>query len=336
MTDKTPYLSIVVISRNDDHGGNLLQRMQQFIDSLCEQCNHYRLETELIIVEWNPPQNRKSLFDVLVWPKDRQYLTIRIITVPEELHKRFNHSDKIPLFQMIGKNVGIRRARGRFVLATNIDITFSDELMKFISKRQLRYDVVYRANRIDIDSVFPNSKILRTNTKYYILNFQNLEALAKEIIGSPSLIGYYLKNAMYKFKIPRMHYNACGDFTLMAKEHWLTLRGYPELNIFSLHIDSLLLMATFYSGLKEQILQSPKEIYHLEHAIGSGITPGVDQIILLKRLRDNQIPFLTWRDVINIGQTYKKKRTKGKTHITGNDDSWGLGDIRLPEKVVGG
>jgi len=334
MTGKTPYLSIVVISRNDDHGGNLLQRMQLFIDSLYKQCNHYHLETELIIIEWNPPVNRERLFDILIWPKDRQHLTIRIITVPQDLHERFNHSDKIPLFQMIGKNVGIRRAHGQFILATNIDILFSDELMNFISKRQLKYGVVYRTNRIDLESAFL-SKILRTNTKYYILNFQNLESLVKEIFASPSLIGYYLKNAMYKFKIPRMHYNACGDFTLMAKEHWLTLRGYPELEIFSLHIDSLLLMATFYSGLKEQILQSPKEIYHLEHAIGSGITPGAGQILLHKRLKDNQIPFLTWRDVINIGQTYKKNRRKGKTHITGNNDSWGLGDIQLLEKVIG-
>ena len=29
---------------------------------------------------------------------------------------------------MIAKNVGIRRARGEFVLATNIDILFSSEL----------------------------------------------------------------------------------------------------------------------------------------------------------------------------------------------------------------
>lgn len=328
-------MSIIVVSRNDNHGIGLLQRMQHFIDCLYEQCNHYRLETELIIVEWNPPQNRKSLFDVLVWPNTRQYLTIRIITVPQDIHKKFNHSDKIPLFQMIGKNVGIRRARGQFILATNIDILFSDELMKFISKCQLRYSVVYRANRVDIESAILSSKILRTNTKYYILNFQNLVVLIKEIIGSPSLIGYYLKNAMYKFKIPRMHYNACGDFTLMAREHWLTLRGYPELEIFSLHIDSLLLMATFYSGLKEQILVSPKEIYHLEHAIGSGITPGAGQIILLKRLRNNQIPVLTWRDVINIGGTYKKNSIEGKTPITGNADSWGLGDIQLPERIVG-
>ena len=33
---------------------------------------------------------------------------------------------------MIAKNAGIRRARGQFVLATNIDIIFSNELVGFL------------------------------------------------------------------------------------------------------------------------------------------------------------------------------------------------------------
>jgi len=34
---------------------------------------------------------------------------------------------------MIAKNVGIRRARGRFVLSTNIDILLSNELVDYIA-----------------------------------------------------------------------------------------------------------------------------------------------------------------------------------------------------------
>jgi hypothetical protein len=219
--------------------------------------------------------------------------------------------------------------------------------MEFISKRRLKHGIVYRANRIDVDSDIPKNipleekltfcrtHVIRTNLKYFILNVSNLEALIQEIIKSPPLIGYYFKNMMYKFKIPRMHYNACGDFTLMAKEHWQTLCGYPELEIFSLHLDSLFLMATCYSGLKEQVLHSPKEMYHLEHTVGSGITPGTGQKMLFKRLESDHIPFLTWRDCVNLAQTYKKDSIEGKTPITCNDDRWGLGDIRLPEKIVG-
>ena len=55
-----PYLSIIVVSRNDDHGGHLLGRMQMFTGDLLEQLEDNRLESELIIVEWNPPAGKAS------------------------------------------------------------------------------------------------------------------------------------------------------------------------------------------------------------------------------------------------------------------------------------
>jgi len=150
MPDDSPYLSVVVVSRNDDHGGNPLQRTQLCINSLYEQCNRYRLPAELIVVDWNPPIDRPGLADVIRWPEDRRFIRTRVITVPPECHRSLPHSKDLPLFQMIGKNVGIRRARGEYVLATNIDILFSDELMDYISKRSLQHGHSYRVDRFDI------------------------------------------------------------------------------------------------------------------------------------------------------------------------------------------
>src|SRR5262249_11222365 len=61
----------------------------------------------------------------------------------------------IPLHQMIAKNVGIRRARGKFVLATNLDIVFSTELMEFLAARQLDANAMYRMDRFDVDNHIP-------------------------------------------------------------------------------------------------------------------------------------------------------------------------------------
>lgn len=150
MREDRPYLSIVVVSRNDDHGGNPLLRTQLCINSLYEQCNRYRLPAELIVVDWNPPAARPGLADVIQWPGDRRFIRTRVITVPPDCHRSLPHSENLPLFQMIGKNIGIRRARGEFVLATNIDILFSDELMEFIAGRNLRQGFSYRADRFDV------------------------------------------------------------------------------------------------------------------------------------------------------------------------------------------
>ena len=169
-------MSVVMVSRNDDHGGNPLERTQLCINSLYEQCNRFRLPVELIIVDWNPPLDRPGLADVIHWPEDRQYIRARVITVPLSFHRALPHSDSLLLFQMIGKNVGIRRACGEYVLATNIDILFSDDLIEYISRRSLQHGHSYRADRLDVNNnilneplgnVMPycNNHVIRVNIK---------------------------------------------------------------------------------------------------------------------------------------------------------------------------
>jgi hypothetical protein len=163
-TDVQPYLSVVATARNDDHGGNPLYRMQLFVDGLIAQCDRHKLRTELVLVEWNPPGDRPRLAEVLSWPPNDGWCRVRIIEVPPELHARLEHADRLSLFQMIAKNVGIRRAHGRFVLATNIDILFSDKLMEFLAAGKLDESRVYRVNRVDvpaeIDPAWPIEKQL--------------------------------------------------------------------------------------------------------------------------------------------------------------------------------
>src|SRR5438067_6421074 len=148
-------LSIVATSRNDDHGGNLLHRMQLFVNGLLEQCRRHQLDAELILVDWNPPPDKPKLKEVLSYQVQNGRCDVRIIEVPPEVHSRFKYSDRLPLFQMIAKNVGIRRARAPFVLATNIDILFSDEMMRFLSSGRLNKKRMYRVDRYDVDPNVP-------------------------------------------------------------------------------------------------------------------------------------------------------------------------------------
>ena len=65
-----PYLSVVATARNDDHGGNLLGRMQTFVNALLAQCREHQLAAELILVDWNPPPDRPPLHEALRWPAE--------------------------------------------------------------------------------------------------------------------------------------------------------------------------------------------------------------------------------------------------------------------------
>jgi hypothetical protein len=149
-----PYLSVVVTSRNDDHGGDPLKRLQAFVNSFDAQCRRTGLDAEVIIVEWNPPADRARLQTLVKWPVP-SFCTYRFVCVPPELHATLEYSDVLPLFQMIAKNVGIRRARGRFVLVTNIDILFSNELVEYLASRRLEPGLLYRVDRHDIQADVP-------------------------------------------------------------------------------------------------------------------------------------------------------------------------------------
>ncbi len=152
---ETPYLSIVVTTRNDDHGGSLLRRTQTFLNALVGQIQRHAVSCELIVVEWNPPQDRPRLREALRWPAGMPPDRVRIIEVPCAIHSRYRNAEELPLYQMIAKNAGVRRARGEFILATNIDILFSDELMAFLAARQLEPDCLYRIDRHDVMTDVP-------------------------------------------------------------------------------------------------------------------------------------------------------------------------------------
>jgi len=159
------HLSVVATTRNDDHGGSLTRRTQHFVDGLVAQCKRHGLRAELILVEWNPPKERAPLIRELRWPADPGPCDIRIVTVPPEQHLVIAHADKIRLFQMLAKNVGIRRARGRYVLATNIDILFSDAAFRFLRDR-LRPGRLYLADRADVPAELPAGGDFEAVLKY--------------------------------------------------------------------------------------------------------------------------------------------------------------------------
>lgn len=341
MIGNLPYLSIVVTTRNDDHGGNHIRRVQIFVNGLAAQCERYHLYAELIIVEWNPPSEKPRIADVIQWPKNCHMLGIRIIEVPHKIHSMFSHADKLPLFQMIAKNVGIRRSTGQFVLATNIDVLFSDKLVSFLADQCLKKGKIYRIDRIDVDSGVPEdgsieeqlaycrNHILRINKRLYTQNVHekwDLISFFKDYV----ILFFHKTYRTIRYREPYLHLNASGDFTLLSKEDWVCLRGNPEFEIYSLHLDSMLCYAAFYSGIEEITLIKPMYLYHIEHALGSGATPGKGSILLSERLARQGIKSLRYRDLIEY---INQMRFKEKP-VTFNSEIWGLSQNDLPEQNI--
>ena len=121
-----------------------------------------------------------------------------------------------------------------------------------------------------------------------------------------------------------LHTNGCGDFTLMARSHWFDLRGYPELDAFSMNIDSVLCWAAHHGGAREEVLAA--RIFHIEHGSGSGWTPEGEQK-LYQRIMAKGLPWLDFRTVLD----WAGAMNRFDVPLIFNRENWGLENETLPE-----
>lgn len=345
---REPYLSLVIFSRNDEHGGNMLERMRVSISGLLEQIEKYCIESELILVDWNPPSDKPLLKEIIKWPQKLRYCTIRVIEVAPSIHQRYKYSDKIAMNAVVAENCGIRRARGKFILPCMTDLLHSDELMSFIASKNLKENERYRADRCDV-----NRNVLQQNTLK-----EQLEYCKKNIIKIHRHQPYYGREGL-----PDLHTDAAGDFQLMSRDFWHLLRGYREADLGLTYIDGFLSYASWAAGVKEVILKSPICIYHIDHDGGfrdwmkvsrppfekllsfffNPLRPFLPMVIskkivflyhkiIAKRSKSYAygIPILDYVEYLNLSRDI----IAGKRSYIFNDENWGLGEEKLPEFVI--
>lgn len=319
--------------------------MRLFVDGLLEQTRRFGLQAELIFVEWNPPVERPSLAEVLPKPSDGDSLVIRYIRVPHEVHSQYRRGDKIPLYQMIAKNVGIRRARGKFICCTNIDLLFSDSLFEFMSRKDLRDDTFYRCNRVDVPAdideawswekkmQFCQSNEMRRlgkdrrhrelfGMKPWIYRFPIISRSLNFAVG----IARKFMQSPVKRRLLDLDTNACGDFTLMSREAWIDIQGYVELDLYSIHIDSLGLVAAAAAGYQQYILPQKLCTYHIDHPTGwESMTP-LEKVHFI-----NERPGIGYDIVWEVGMQVLESGEKFNL----NDKNWGFADHKFEEIVLG-
>jgi hypothetical protein len=301
-------------SRNDNYGGNPLLRMQRSIDSIAYGAETAGLFVELVIVEWNPPKENLPLKDVISFPEKLNYVSLRIITVPPEVHANF--CAKFPLIEYIAKNTGIKRANGEFVLCTNPDNYFPLSFFQALAKEPLDIQSFYRADRYDV--VFPDAAFdaLPFSAKEYILT--NTIVFAKVLqgyfpvqLGKPYPASCKANTTASHLLEKDVFFGPSGDFSLASRSVWLAIGGYKESVQTQVDIDNIGLLQMLALGLMPRIFTSPICAFHFDH--------------LRPARRYNKL-FLTYADDI----------LKGKPIIPINDPGWGLDGISLEEYQIGG
>jgi hypothetical protein len=258
---KNPYLSIVIVGRNDNYGENFLLRINTFIRSLDYNLRNHVDKVELIITEWNPLSEVLPLQEVLSKPKN---FSLRIITVPNNLHKLIGSES--PVLEVYGKNVGIRRASGKFVLITNPDILFTQELIDAIVHNSLDKNTIYRTDRYDYLGAgieyLPDGKLIEFAVRHTFCGHLVINGSTHMF----SCIKTELKDFPKTNIIDNMlHTNACGDFILASKDTWISAKGMWESLRQRWHLDSISLYRLAGTGARQVIFTAPKCIFHMDH-----------------------------------------------------------------------
>lgn len=275
-----PYLSVVIVGRNDGYGENFLLRLNTFIKSLDYQVRYYPDLIEIILVEWNPPDNAAPLADVVHTP---QHCPLRVITVPKETHDLYKADS--PMLEYAAKNVGIVRAKGEFVLTTNPDIVFSPFIIRGISYRSFPTDVFFRTDRYDyigtgIENIQPEQYV-----QFALNNTFKGQFMLERYSVSPDISE---KHKTSIFTLPKSnnvivpHTNACGDFILAPREAFIKMQGLWERNTVILpnpespedmisvsvssHYDTYSLLKLLAAGYKQEIISAPYCIFHMDHS----------------------------------------------------------------------
>ena len=343
-----PYLTIVTPSRNDDYGGGMLRRLQFSLNILFKQIEKYQIESELILVDYNPPPDRELLKDALILPETSRYLSMRVIEVPPELHEKKSLHAFSSLNGALAINVGLRRARGRFSILRNSDIIWSDEILSIIGGKNLDKNTKYRCVRCDISEE--------------ILNYPDLALLQISEFCRTHVTLKMKKMKYYVSGLPDLLLNSDGDFQLMSTEEFRRLRGYREsMTGHSSNVDGLLEFCAYAAGIKDELLNDIN-VYKIEHGgsyknrvLASVITfynriekyipsnlfgPLFIKIARITRLTklfyDNCVIHIngvsqpTRREYYNLC----RKIVSGEENYVLNDENWGLKNESLNEYMV--
>ena len=266
-------LSIIVGVRNDNYGGNYVERVSTALTRNLENFKKADFSYEFIIVDWNSGVLFNTLERFCGFFADPHVRTFYVSA------KAINADGLNPIiyYEYFAKNVGLRNASGKHVLITNSDIFISESgieqigiiLKSDISGKYVRTPIRYRLDKDCITEMAP------------VKLATNLQAT-----------------------------DASGDFVLCLTDDAINRgRGYNESDqrhrtkFQQTSMDSEFVINMYYHGMRP-IIQDIR-YYHIEHDRPRNFDYKLDtEFISEKMLYENTE---TW-GMINYSKLYDKEK----------------------------
>jgi predicted O-methyltransferase YrrM len=228
-------IGCVLVSRNDNYGGNLKERATYCINSLINTVD------EIVYVDWSSDKN--SLVDEiqgdLIYSNKLKWIVIS----PEEANILLDGKPSQKCVEVLGRNIGIRRLNTDFILSTNIDVICPTRNYFDLLQDKDTFYVGARRN-IPLSEVTSQEELMK-------LNYPQVGDSGAFIGDVWSLV------------------NCCGDFQYAHKDVWYSIRGFEESLIGRGFTDSNVQKKAQLNGFKLKVVRDIP-FYHINHEGGFG------------------------------------------------------------------
>ena len=238
-----PFLSIVLTGRNDDYGVDFCARFLRTLTFNHRQLTARGVSFEIVFVEWAPATARPLLIDLTLdaIPELRGGSAFRGIIVSQQYQHALSLNPRVDYLEFIAKNVGLRRACGRFVLTSNCDVFLGRRVIDVLAERALESRVIYRAARHDLKMAVDASRV------------------EWEMLEDPR----NLERRPHALKPPLMG-GGTGDFLLLDRASFHALGGFNEVyRVARIGIDQNLVVKALSAGMAVRDIGGP--VYHVNH-----------------------------------------------------------------------
>jgi hypothetical protein len=316
-----PFVSIVFTGRNDGYGGDFVERFLTTLRFNSRELCARGISHEFVLVEWAPPPDAPLLIDLV----DAQCppsvtASFRDIVVDAAYHTAVNLNPRVPYQEFIAKNVGLRHARGEYVVSTNCDVFFGRPILDRLQRRELEAGILYRAPRWDL-----KAEVADRPVDWAELDDPDNLARPRRTLEPPYFRG------------------AAADFIALDRATFERLGGFNEVyRLTRVGIDGNLLTQAVACGVSMLDIGGP--VYHIDHA-GSYRTTRAQYAG-----REHEAPYgderwasdvIVYRNGVRWGLHGAPERQTGPRR-TAIDFSWDavpplvdLSGIRLPETMSG-
>ena len=276
--DEDILASIIMVGKLDDKRGDSISRMQNSIDIAFEGFKKHGIRGEIILVEWVPVTfhtGGQQLFvplSQLIRVRANPSIKLRVLTVYGHLIPHTSPGwmkDETRFWEFSAKNVGARRARGKWLLLTNSDILLPASFFQSLKTQQLENCLgerpcYFRALGADVPGIIDPQATLKDRI-YMIERLEDI--LGKDYQCSANFARTSVSNCSSNVKKSRAR-----DFTLIPRDSMWSLGGYMEVAAIvsssgeQLELDEALLCSARGAGIEDGgDLPIPTLIMHQEH-----------------------------------------------------------------------